>query len=255
MNNENSPDKSTETNSVKNETAPKPGKEAKIYELKPDERLESTLNFHIFNPIVHLIVRFVVRCCAPNLRVTGRKNIPVRGAVLICPNHSSDADPPLISSSVYRPLWWMGKRELFSVPIVRPLISFWQTFPVDPGSPDRAALRRCEELLKRGNGLVIFPEGRISPTGEMGPILPGAVMIALRTGATIVPAGVYGIDQIMPYKEIVPRPSLKPVRVHFAEPISFEDLKTLPAREQREKAARRLEEAIRAAIEVAKNTK
>ncbi len=224
----------------------------KPYELKPDEHLESTRNFRIFGPIVHLIVRFVVRCCAPNLRVTGRKNIPLRGAVLICPNHSSDGDPPLISSSVFRPLWWMGKRELFADRLVGPLISFWQTFPVDPGSPDRAALRRCEELLKRGNGLVIFPEGRVSPTGEMGPILPGAVMIALRAKVKIVPAGVAGIDKILPYAEVVPRPSLSPVRVHFGEPISFEDLAHLPAREQREVAAQRLEAAIRAAVEVAK---
>jgi 1-acyl-sn-glycerol-3-phosphate acyltransferase len=229
-------------------------KESKLHDLKPDERLESTLNFHIFGPIVHLIVRFVVRCCAPNLKVTGRKNIPLRGAVLICPNHTSDGDPPLISSSIFRPMWWMGKRELFSIPVVSPLISFWQTFPVDPGSPDRAALKRCEELLKRGNGLVIFPEGRVSPTGEIGPILPGAVMIALRTGAPVIPAGVVGIDQIMPYKSVVPKPSLKPVRVHFGEAIDFKDLKGLPAREQREKAAQRLTEAIRAAIEVARRS-
>ena len=222
------------------------------HELKPDERMESTRNFHIFGPIVHLIVRFVVRCCIPNLKVTGRKNIPLRGAVLICPNHTSDGDPPLISASVFRPLWWMGKRELFSIPIVSPLISFWQTFPVDPGSPDRAALRRCEELLKRGNGLVIFPEGKVSRDGEIGEVLPGAVMIALRTKVPLVPAGVAGITEVLPYGEVVPRPTLKPVRVHFGEPISFEDLAHLPAREQREAAARRLEEAIRAAVAVAR---
>jgi 1-acyl-sn-glycerol-3-phosphate acyltransferase len=226
----------------------------KQHELAPDERLESTRNFHIFGPIVHLIVRFVVRCCAPNLRVTGRKNVPLRGAILICPNHTSDGDPPLISASLFRPMWWMGKRELFSIPVVSQLISFWQTFPVDPGSPDRAALRRCEELLKRGHGLVIFPEGKVSATGEMGEVLPGAVMIALRTKTPIVPAGVVGIDQILPYGQVVPKPSLAPVRVHFAEPITFDDLAHLPGREQREKAAERLENAIRAAIEVARRT-
>ena len=226
----------------------------KPYELQPDEHLESTRNFHIFGPIVHLIVRFVVRCCAPNLKVTGRRNIPLRGAVLICPNHTSDGDPPLISASVFRPLWWMGKRELFADKLVGPLISFWQTFPVDPGSPDRAALRRCEELLKRGSGLVIFPEGRVSPTGEMGPVLPGAVMIALRTKTPIVPAGVVGIDKILPYTQVVPKPTLHPVRVHFGKPITFDDLAHLSSREQREQAAARLEAAMRAAIEVARSS-
>jgi 1-acyl-sn-glycerol-3-phosphate acyltransferase len=225
----------------------------KTHEPKPDERLESTRNFHIFGPIVHLIVRTVVRCCAPNLKVTGRKNIPLRGPVLICPNHTSDADPPLISASIFRPMWWMGKRELFSIPVVGPLISFWQTFPVDPGSPDRAALRRCEDLLKRGNGLVIFPEGRVSHDGEMGEVLPGAVMIALRTRAPLIPAGVSGINEVIPYGSVVPRPTLKPVRVHFGEPITFDDLAHLSGREQREVAARRLEEAIRAAIAVARS--
>jgi 1-acyl-sn-glycerol-3-phosphate acyltransferase len=109
-------------------------------------------------------------------------------------------------------------------------------------------------LLQSGQGVVIFPEGRCSPDGEMLPILPGAVLLALRTGVPVIPVGLYGTNRVIPFGMQTPRPTLSPVRVHFGAPVRFTDIKTLPRREQREAATRRLEEAMQAARAVVRRS-
>lgn len=198
---------------------------------------------------LHLLARGLLRVLAPRLRVTGRHNIPYRGAVLFAPNHISDADPPIMGLIVRRRLWFMAKRELWDIPFLGPVITWLQSFPVDPESPDRAALKRAAELLKNGEGVVIFPEGRVSHDGEMSQILPGVALLALKSDAPIVPVGIVGANHLIPYGSTIFHFTLKPVSVHFGAPLDFTDLKALPGREAREQAARRLENAIRDAIQ------
>ena len=123
---------------------------------------------------------------------------------------------------------------------------------MDRGAPDRAALKRAEELLKSGQIVVIFPEGQLSRDGELQSLLPGALMLALRARVPIIPIGIAGTNQVLPFSHVVPQPTLKKVHVHFGSPISFEDLERLPSREQRRIGAERLETALRAAIAVAR---
>lgn len=204
-----------------------------------------------YAPVTHAL-RFGLHALAPRWRVTGRKNIPARGAAILAPNHIADCDPPFVGLSVHRPLWFMAKRELFEIPILGKLISFAQAFPVDRDTPDRAALKRAEELLKAGQVVVVFPEGRLSQNGELQPLLPGALMLALRTKVPVIPVGIAGTSCVLPYGEVIPRPTLSPVCVHFGAPLSFADLETLPSREQRRLSAERLETALRGAITIAR---
>ncbi|HVF09841.1 MAG TPA: lysophospholipid acyltransferase family protein [Abditibacteriaceae bacterium] len=192
---------------------------------------------------------------APRLRISGRENVPRRGAAILSPNHISDADPAFVFHSTPRSLWYMAKSELFAMGILGPLIRFVQTFPVDQRSLDRAALRYTEQLLKRGHAVVIFPEGHISKTGELQPLFPGAVAIALRAQVPVVPVGLSGTTLIIPHGSLWPRPTLAPVRVHFGRAIRFDDILQLPKREQRAAATSRLEEAIRAARAVARGAR
>jgi 1-acyl-sn-glycerol-3-phosphate acyltransferase len=141
----------------------------------------------------------------------------------------------------------MAKRELFAMGALGPVIRFCQAFAVDPGEADRAALRFTEELLSAGRAVVIFPEGRVAHDGEMQEISAGVVLLALRAGVPIVPVGLWGTQHVIRYGTTVPRPTLQSVRVHYGRPVCFDDLSTLPKREQRTAAAKRLEEALRAA--------
>lgn len=199
-------------------------------------------------PPVTLALRGVLRCLAPRYRVTGRGNLPTRGPVLLAPNHIADLDPPAIMLSACRPLWFMAKKELFEMPVLGPFIRFAQAFPVERGGADRVALRRAETLLKAGQGVVVFPEGRLSENGELQALLPGVAMLALRANVPVVPVGLCGTNKILPYGETIPRPTLAPMAVHFGPPLDFSDLRSLPSREQRAQALERLEVALREAI-------
>lgn len=202
---------------------------------------------------ITLALRGVLRCLAPRYRVTGRGNIPTRGPVLLAPNHIADLDPPAIMLSACRPLWFMAKKELFEMPVLGDFIAFAQAFPVERGGADRVALKRAETLLKAGQGVVVFPEGRLSENGELQPLLPGVAMLALRAGVPVVPVGLCGTNAILPYGQSIPRPTLARVSVHFGAPLDFSDLAALSSREQRSSALERLEKALREAMICAQN--
>ncbi len=202
--------------------------------------------------LLALLMGALMRIMAPRYRVSGRHHIPHRGPVIFASNHMSDFDPPVLGAAIRFPIVWMAKRELWEISWLAPILEFFCCFAVDPASPDRAAIKQALEVLRNGDGLVVFPEGRISPDGEMGEILPGALLIALKSGATVIPVGLWGSQFIVPHGEIQPRPTLQKVRVHFGAPLRFDDLKAHSSRQAREIGGARLERALREAIAVAK---
>ena len=203
-------------------------------------------------PLYYGTIRTITRLMCPRFRVSGRSNAPRRGPVIFACNHLSDFDPPLIGAAARYPLCYLAKRDLWQIGWLGKLLSFMGCIPVDPGSPDRAALKACRAMLEAGESVVIFPEGRISPKSELQTLLPGTVSLALNAGVPIVPVGIWGVQYALPYGETIPRPTLKPVRLHFGAPLRFDDLRELPGKQAREEATKRLEIAMRSAIEVAK---
>lgn len=206
-------------------------------------------------PRFHAYVKLASHCLVPRWSASGRHHIPVRGPVIFAPNHISDVDAPLVGLCVRQPLWYMAKRELWQQRALVPLMNFFQAFPVDPASPDRTALRRSEELLSQGAYLVVFPEGQLSQSRELGPLLPGAMRLALRSGAPVIPVGIAGAEHVMPYGTMVPRFTWERVHVHFGPPVYFDDLRKMPPREAREQATQRLSAAMQRALEVARTKK
>lgn len=87
----------------------------------------------------------------------------------------------------------MAKRELF-VPVLGYIYKTLGAFPVNRGGADRAAIKHGIEILQSGEVLAIFPEGTRSKTGQLGKLEPGALMMAGKTGAVIVPTAVSGTD-------------------------------------------------------------
>ncbi len=144
--------------------------------------------------------------------VIGRENIPKDGGVLICTNHIHALDPPIVGINTPRPVHFMAKYELFSVPILGKIISKVGSFPVKRGLSDREALRKGLSVLKEGHVLGLFPEGTRSQTGELGKGLAGAGFFALRSQAAVVPCAIIG-----PYKRF------RRLKVIFGEPINMEN--------------------------------
>jgi 1-acyl-sn-glycerol-3-phosphate acyltransferase len=179
--------------------------------------------FFIFRPFTWLLLR-IAYWYLGGICIEGRENVPRKGGILVTPNHISNADPPTIGFALPRASYFMANEKLFHRPVLGLLIRWLHGFPVKPGTPDRAALRRGEELLKQGEALVIFPEGTHSPDGKLLPMQPGALLVAQRAGVPIVPTIVLGTTDLIPYGEEKIRRSGKPVIVRFGAAVTVEEL-------------------------------
>jgi 1-acyl-sn-glycerol-3-phosphate acyltransferase len=204
--------------------------------------------FRAAYPPAWLAVGLALKVLSPCFRVTGRGNLPRRGAMIFAPNHLSDIDPVLVGFSALRPLAYMAKKPLFDIAVLGPMMRFANAFPVEQNSPDRAALRQAEEQLKMGHSLVIFPEGQCSQDGKLQPLLPGVALLALKCNVPVIPVGIVNSNQLMPYGKVLPRFTMSKVEINFAPPLLMDDLKELPSREARALFNERLEIALRGAL-------
>lgn len=158
------------------------------------------------------------------LRFEGRENIPKTGGVLIAPNHVCYLDPPTVAMAAPRHAYIMAWEALFKIPVLGTYIRWMRAFPVNPGTPDRHALKFAEEKLKDGEAVIIFPEGTVSPTGELLPLRAGVLMIAQRANVPIIPCFVHNTNVMLPYEQIRPRFTKEQILVRFGKPVTMEEL-------------------------------
>ncbi len=157
-------------------------------------------------------------------KVTGREFLPTAGGFILASNHISYYDPPLVGSYISRNMYYFGKRELFKQPIIGAILRKVNTLPVRRGTVDRAALDMAVEAVCNGNGLVVFPEGTRSRTGDFLKPKPGVGMIALRADCPIVPVFISGFDR--------PRDCIlgkSRGRISYGEPFSVDWVRSHPA--------------------------
>lgn len=179
------------------------------------------------------------------IRVTGLENVPRQGGVILAPNHASYSDPPILGLSSPRPVWFMTKAHLFRIPLLGPLMRLYQAFPVAVDGVDREAIRTSEKLLERGVVLCVFPEGAVSNDGRLQPLKPGPALLALRTGAPLVPVGLARTQRLLPPTRWLPGFVRGGVEVRFGPPLNVDDLpEGLKRDEQLAVVTERLERAL-----------
>ncbi len=122
--------------------------------------------------------------------------MPVTGPVIVISNHLHIIDPPIVVAGTRRKLVVMAKRELFEVFFAGGYFRAMGTFPVDRFGADIGALRTARKVLREGGALLMFPEGTRSRGGGLRPALPGAAMVALMSGAPIVPCAITGSESV-----------------------------------------------------------
>ena len=128
--------------------------------------------------------------------VVGAENVPRTGPLIVVSNHLSRADPPIIGAAISRRIVFMAKEELFRSPFMALIVKGFGAFPVRKQEADRRALRRAYRVLENGLALGVFPEGTRSKDGVLQPGMLGAALIALRTGAPVLPVGIYGTERL-----------------------------------------------------------
>lgn len=164
-------------------------------------------------------IRFLWR-----VRVTGDPSALPADGCLICPNHISIADIPVLSCAFpERQLHYMAKKELFRF---RPIGNFLRSvggFPVNRGVGDIGAIKTTISLLRNGKTAVIFPQGHRNPGVDPREteVHGGAMLIARRAGVPIVPV----------FLKTKNRRSLlfRPMEVIIGPPVSPEELKSYGA--------------------------
>jgi 1-acyl-sn-glycerol-3-phosphate acyltransferase len=127
--------------------------------------------------------------------VRHRDRIPRSGGLIIAANHISFWDPPLIGAAMPREIHYLAKEELFSTPVLGPLIRSLNAIPIRRGAADLTGLARAIESLKRGGVLLLFPEGGRMRDGELHNARPGLGLLAVSADVPIAPCFVSGSNR------------------------------------------------------------
>ena len=172
--------------------------------------------------VLRWIVRAIVR-----FRVEGDlAGLPKSGAMIMAANHASSADPVLIGAFLNqvlgRPLNWLGKRELVEFRLTGWAFRLAGIHPVDRDSADLEAFRTAMRILEAGQVLAVFPEGTRSRDGGLQQVREGVGMLAVRSGALVLPVAVVDSDILWPRGKLLPRFG-KRVTVRYGTPFSVVD--------------------------------
>ena len=140
-------------------------------------------------------------------KVAGAEHVPESGPVILAPVHRSFADFGFAAFCTDRKLFFMTKDEMWENKWLGTLLLSVGAFPVHRESADREALQRAEEVLRKGQVLVLFPEGTRREGPVVEDLMEGAAFLSARTGAPIVPVGIGGSDLAMPKGSASPSPT------------------------------------------------
>lgn len=142
--------------------------------------------------------------------IAGREHLPREGGCILCSNHISWWDPPLIGCLTKRIVYFMSKEEMFQIPFFSKVMPLLYAFPVRRNSADRRAIKKALEILKSGKVLGIFPEGTRSRTEDLLVPHSGVALIAIKSEVPVVPIAIIGSFKI-----------LRQIKVCIGTPISF----------------------------------
>ena len=169
-------------------------------------------------------------------KVTGLRNVPQSGPVIVASNHLSFSDSIFMPLVVPRKVTFLAKSEYFTSPGIKGLIKKITFIALGQVPVDRSGGRRSEaalltglELLAEGACIGIYPEGTRSPDGKLYKGRTGIARLAIESGAAVVPVAMFNTAEIQPTGQVVPK--VQRVEMIFGEPLYFKgdtsDLKLL----------------------------
>jgi 1-acyl-sn-glycerol-3-phosphate acyltransferase len=182
----------------------------------------------------YAFVRALIRAAMlllTRIEVRGRDNIPASGAAIVVSNHIAGIDPGILVGALPRPIALMSKIENYRGPLklFMPMVG---AFTIRRGSADRRALTTAGHVLRQGRLLCLFPEGTRSHNGALGTAHGGAALLALKSGAPIVPVALTGTQRVL--RRRFPWLGRTRVTVTIGAPFSVEPLERPARREDRD---------------------
>ncbi len=165
----------------------------------------------MFYQTAHILVSLFAKVFF-RLKVLGVENVPKRGGVIICANHNSYWDIPLLGCALPRPVDNIAKSELFRNKIIAILFRKLGGFPIRRGKIDRSAMKEAVIRLQAGGMLSYYPEGTRSKDGSLQKAKPGIGRVVVESGTPVIPVYIHGSHSPRFFRQIV---------IHFGPPIDF----------------------------------
>ena len=147
----------------------------------------------------------------------GLEHVPMEGPLVVASNHGSHLDPPLLGHALGRPVAFMAKAELFAIPLLGAVIRACGAYPVRRGASDREAIRTATAKLDEGWATGVFLDGTRQANGRVNNPLPGAALLAARSGAPLLPVAIVNSHRALGSGRIWPR--LVPLQLRVGAPI------------------------------------
>ncbi|MBI3913091.1 MAG: 1-acyl-sn-glycerol-3-phosphate acyltransferase [Chloroflexi bacterium] len=179
--------------------------------------------YNFSNAFLRFVFSLILR-----VEVRGTQRVPRDGALIIAISHSSWLDPVLLGPYLPRYIASMGKVEIFSWPILGGILRAYGAFPVRRGKADVSAFKVGLQILKQGYAMGIAPEGHRSESGKLQRGREGAIMLAIRSGAVILPVAVWGGKPL--WKNLA-RFRKTPMHLYVGAPVALEKMDGRVSRE------------------------
>jgi len=141
------------------------------------------------------------------------------GPLILAANHQSYFDPPLAGIASRRAIYFLARKTLLTVPILKKLLPHFLVIPVDRDGTDRTALKHIIARLHEGNGVLLFPEGTRSRDGSLQAARSGIGLIIAKTQAPVLPMRIFGAHEAFPKN--AKKIHLHPITVVLGKPIYF----------------------------------
>jgi 1-acyl-sn-glycerol-3-phosphate acyltransferase len=173
-------------------------------------------------------LRIICRLVGPavfGIRVRGRENVPADGGALVMSNHQSHLDPVLVGLATDRRLNYLARQSLFGFAPFRWLIKSLDAIPLDREGLGLNGLKETLKRLKRGEMVLIFPEGTRTRDGEVGVFKPGFCALARRANVPLLPVGIEGSFDSWPRSRLLPMPAA--IHIQFGAPLEPGEIEQL----------------------------
>lgn len=167
------------------------------------------------------------------MKIVGKSNIPKEGPIIICGNHRSFLDPPLIEVTCGRYARFLAKEELTRNPFLALLGYVFDAILVKRDSKEVKALKDSLQTLKNGDCLALFPEGTRNGLEKGEKVKDGAAFFAVRTGAKVIPVGISGGEKL--FKKVI---------IKYGEPLDFSEYKNTKDKEILDQVTNKIMESI-----------
>ena len=130
------------------------------------------------------------------LEVHGLENVPKDNRYIVCPNHLSTLDPPLMVAVMPRSVSFMAKKELFDIPFLRGWIDWLGAFAVNRESLGTSTVKTVQTIRESNWVLGMFPQGTRGVPGEIRGVTKGFAGLAKLTKCDILPVGIIGSNEV-----------------------------------------------------------